>query len=320
MDIGAIWDLAILNPLINVMIWLSDNILFGSFGLTIILLTIFVRTVMYPLTMKQLHATKSLQDLTPKLNELKKKYAKDKEKLAKEQMRLYRESGVSATGCLIPTLIQLPVWIALYQSIIRVMAVTPEDFLNLSDRLYPWDGIYTALPVDSNFLFLDLTMPNMIIAVLVGMGMYLQQKMTATKSADPKQASTAQLTQTMMPLMFGFFAMIFPSGLALYWFTSTFITIIIQYFVTGWGGLQPWVNKITGRIGGGTSSTAKVIRTSSGKEVIEADVAPEDSEADITPQDLEETKDQSGKEGYKALSIRKIKRKQKRNSKRPKRR
>ena len=311
MDIGAIWDLIILNPLINSMIWLSDNVLFGSFGLTIILLTVVVRGLMYPLTMKQIHATKAMQELTPKLNEIKKKYAKDKEKLAKEQMKLFRESGVSTTGCLIPTLVQLPIWIALYQSIIRVMAVTPEDFLNLSDRLYAWDGLYTALPIDNNFLFLDMTQPSLIMAVLVGLGMYVQQKMTATKAVDAQQASTAKLTQTMMPLLFAFFATIFPSGLALYWFVSTVIQVVITYFMNGWGGMQPLIDKIRGIFGGGSSAVTRVTRINKDKEMIEADVTEEDAEADITPKELEEAEAKNKEKGYKTSSVRKVKRKHK---------
>ena len=104
----------------NILIVLS-NYLFNSFGLAIIALTIIVRGLMYPLTLRQLRATKAMQTLQPKLAVLQKKYAKDKQKLAKEQMKLYKESGVSPAGCLLPMLIQLPVWIALYQSIIRVL-------------------------------------------------------------------------------------------------------------------------------------------------------------------------------------------------------
>ena len=84
MDIGAIWVLIALNPMINSMVWLS-SILLGSFGLTIIALTLVVRGVMYPLTIKQLHATRAMQALQPKMAELQKKHAKDKQKLARSR-------------------------------------------------------------------------------------------------------------------------------------------------------------------------------------------------------------------------------------------
>ncbi|MFC1937810.1 YidC/Oxa1 family membrane protein insertase [Chloroflexota bacterium] len=153
--IGQIWDLIILQPILNTLVALSSY-LFSSFGLTIIVLTIIVNLLMYPLTTKQLKATKGMQALQPQLAELQKKYAKDKTKLAQEQMRIYKESGMSPAGCLVPMLVQLPVWIALYQSIIRVLAVTPEDFLGLSQYLYSWPILYSTLPLQNMFIGLNL--------------------------------------------------------------------------------------------------------------------------------------------------------------------
>lgn len=244
MDIGAIWDLIILNPMLNSMVWLS-SVLFGSFGLTILALTVVVRGLMYPLTIKQLHATRSMQALQPKLKEIQKKYAKDRQKLGQEQMRLYKESGVSPAGCLMPMLIQMPIWIALYQAIIRVMAVTPEDFINLSHRLYDWPVLYSVLPLSNQFLWMDLSSPNFMLALLVGGSMWVQQKMVTPVSADPKQQAQGRMMLVMMPFMFFFFSMTFPAGLALYWVASTVITVVIQYFVTGWGTLGPTVSNIT---------------------------------------------------------------------------
>ena len=156
MGIGAIWDLIILNPMVNVLIVLS-NYLFDNFGLTIIVLTVVISLAMYPLTDKQLKASKAMQDMQGKVAEIRKKYAKDRQRAAEEQMKLFKESGVSYVGCVLPMLIQMPVWIVLYQSILRVMAVTPEDFLNLSQRLYStWPSVFTQLPLGHSFLWLDL--------------------------------------------------------------------------------------------------------------------------------------------------------------------
>jgi len=237
-DIGGIWDLIILEPMINTLIVLS-HYLFDNFGLTIIVLTIVVRVCMYPLTVKQLHATKAMQSLQPRLAEIQKKYAKDRQKLGQEQMKLYKESGLNPMGCVVPMLIQMPIWIALYQSIIRVLAVSPEDFLGLSRYLYSWPAVYSLLPLSDNFLWLNLAVPDryLLLPILVGGSMWLQQKMMMTSSADPKQQQQAKLMLWMMPLMFAFLTMQFPSGLALYWVTSNVISIVMQYFVTGWGGL-----------------------------------------------------------------------------------
>jgi len=235
---GQAWNLIILEPIINVLIVLS-HYLFSNFGLAIIALTIVVNGAMYPLIRKQLSSSKAMQELQPKMAELQKKYAKDKEKLAKEQMKLYKESGVSPAGCLVPMLIQMPIWIALYQSIIRLLAVTPEDFLGLSQYLYSWSVVYSALPLGSNFLWLNLATsdPLLLLPLLVGGTMWVQQKMITPTTADPKQQTQSRLMLWMMPLMFAFITLSFPSGLALFWVTSSVIRIAIQYFVTGWGGL-----------------------------------------------------------------------------------
>ena len=223
--------------MLNTLIALS-HYLFGSFGLTIIVLTIIIRSAMYPLTVKQLRATRAMQQLQPKIAELQKKYAKDKQRLAQEQMKLYKESGMSPAGCAVPMLIQMPIWIALFQSIIRVLAVTPEDLLGLSRLLWSWPIVYSALPLSSIFLGFNLVNPSMPLAILVGVTMWLTQKMVTPATTDPQQRSQSQMMLWMMPLMFGFIAMSVPSGLALYWLASNVISIVIQYFVIGgWGGL-----------------------------------------------------------------------------------
>jgi YidC/Oxa1 family membrane protein insertase len=197
---------------------------------------------MFPLTRKQMNATKAMQDLQPKLAELQKKHAKDSQKLAAEQMKLYKESGVSPAGCLLPMLVQMPIWIALYQSIMRVLAVAPGNFLNLSEYLYSWPMVFKALPVDSQFLWLNLGTPDFLLALLVGASMWVTQKMSSSASTNPQQKSQAQMMIVMMPLMFVFLSLTFPSGLALYWIISNVITIVIQYMITkSWGSLN--VNK-----------------------------------------------------------------------------
>jgi YidC/Oxa1 family membrane protein insertase len=223
--------------MINTLIVLS-HYLFNNFGLAIILVTVAVNAAMLPLTLKQVHASKAMQALQPKLAELQKKYARDKQKLAQEQMRMYKESGVSPAGCLLPLLVQMPVWIALYQAIMRVLAVIPENLLGLSKYLYSWPVVYSTLPLNNEFLGLNLaTGNNMLLALLVGGTMWVQQKMVMTPTADPKQQSQASMMLWLMPVMFAFLTLSFPSGLAIYWVASNVIRIGIQYSVTGWGGL-----------------------------------------------------------------------------------
>jgi YidC/Oxa1 family membrane protein insertase len=237
-----IWELIIQQPLINVLIVMSHG-LGSSFGLAIVALTIIINLAMLKMTLNQIRSAKAMQDLQPKLAEIQKKYGRDRQKLAQEQMKLYKESGVKPAGCAVSLLIQMPVWIALYQSIMLALAVAPEGLLNLAKYLYPWPVVFETLPLNRAFLGMDLAQPNVIFAILVGVTMWVQQKMTTTMSPDPKQAQQAQMMLWMMPLMFTFFAISFPSGLALYWVVNSLVRIIIQYRVTGWGGLRRQVPK-----------------------------------------------------------------------------
>jgi len=309
LDIGAIWDVIALQPMINVVIGLSD-ILFGSFGLTIIALTFVIRGLMYPLTRKQLHATKAMQSLQPKLAELQKKHGKDKQKMAQEQMKLYKESGVSPTGCLMPMLIQMPIWIALYQSIIRVLAVNPESFLNLSRYLYDWPIVYSALPLNQHFLWMNLASPDFFLAILVGATMWVTQKMITPVSADPKQKAQGRTMLIMMPLMFTFLSLSFPSGLALYWVASNLITIGMQYFATGgWGGLLPArAKKLAERDKKLKKRITEVEQASPGGAALQADIVVTDTtqvEGVEDERDKDKRQDRGG--GYRT-SLRKIRR------------
>jgi YidC/Oxa1 family membrane protein insertase len=224
--------------MINVMVALSAH-MFGSFGLTIIVLTIIIRGIMSPLSVKQLRSSRAMQELQPKIAELQKKYAKDKQKLAEEQMKLYKQSGVSPAGCAIPMLIQFPIWIALYQSIVKALGTTPEDLLGLSRYLWSWDVLYTTLPLNNHFLWFNLVSPDIPTAILVGVTMWLSQKMITPNVTDPQQKAQSQMTLWMMPILFGFIAMSLPSGLGLYWIVSNIFSIVMQFFfLGGWGGLS----------------------------------------------------------------------------------
>jgi len=245
LDIGAIWELIILNPMINVMIVVT-RYLFNNLGLTIIALTLIIRAAMYPMTRRQLLSAKKMQELQPKLAELQKKHGKDRQKMAKEQMTLYKEAGVSPTGCIVPMLVQTPVWIALYQSITRVLAVGPESLLNLSRHLYPsWSTVFDQVPLSSQFLWFDMGVSDkfLLLPILVGVTMWVQQKMTTPNYADPQQQANSQMMLWMMPLLFTFMSLSFPSGLALYWLVSNIVSIVMQYFVTGWGSLATMFQK-----------------------------------------------------------------------------
>ncbi|MBI2858467.1 MAG: membrane protein insertase YidC [Chloroflexi bacterium] len=235
----SIWDTLLIRPMMNVLVLLT-NILANNFGLAVFVLTVVIRVVTLPLTMKQLHATKAMQTLTPKLKQLQQTYAGDKQKLQEETMKLYREAGMNPMGCIVPMLIQFPIWIALYSSIVKTLGASPEDLLGLSKYLYNWGAVHQAIPLNDRFLWLNLAAPDpyFILPVVVAISMFVQQKMTTTSDVtDPNQKQMNTMMLWMMPVMFGFLTLQFPAGLAVYWVAYNIIGIVIQYFVTGWGGL-----------------------------------------------------------------------------------
>lgn len=234
----SVWYLIVLNPILNFLLVLS-NVLSNNFGLAIIALTIVVRAAMFPLTMKQMRASKVMQQLGPKMQELKLKYGKDQVRLNQEMAKVYKESGMSPAGCAIPMLIQLPIWIALYQAINHAITSTPETLISLHGHLYSGAIVHQIVPLGEKFLWLNLGQPDSyyILPIIVGVTMWVQQKMLMHPVTDSQQQQQNKFLLWGMPIIWVFMTIQFPSGLALYWFVSNIITIVIQYFVTGWGEL-----------------------------------------------------------------------------------
>ena len=220
-------------------------IAFSNFGLAIILFTIVIRAVLIPMTIKQAKQMKAMQSIQPKLKALQERYKNDKQKASAETMKLYREQGVNPLGCLGPMFIQFPIWIGLYRAITQTLPSTPEQLVGLSDKFYIWLPLaHQSVPLNGGFLGLNLadTASNnplpLVLPILVGVSMYVMQKMTTMPSASAQQASTNKMLLWMMPIMFGFFTLNFPAGLALYWIVSNIIGVAIQGFVTGWDPLK----------------------------------------------------------------------------------
>ncbi|MBI2866938.1 MAG: membrane protein insertase YidC [Chloroflexi bacterium] len=234
-----IWHEGLLRPMLNLLVFLSA-VLGNNFGISIIVFTILMRLVLMPLTLRQLRSTKKMMALQPRLQEVQKKYGKDKQRQSQEMMKAYKEAGVSPLGCLGPMVIQFPIWIGLYQAILQALPTTPEPLVKLSQNLYPaMPFVQSAVPLNSGFLWLDLGFPDPtpVMAILTAASMWVVQKMSTMPTTDPRQQSTNQMMQWMLPLMFAFFTFTLPSGLALYWVASNIISIVMQYFITGWGGL-----------------------------------------------------------------------------------
>jgi YidC/Oxa1 family membrane protein insertase len=232
------WDALFVDPMINVLL-LFNNVLLGHFGAAIIVFTLFMRAVTLPLTIRQFQSTKALTAIQPRLQEIQKKY-KDPRRRQEETLKLYRQAGVNPLGCLLPMLVQFPVWIALYRALIIMVGGTPDGMLSLAHRIYPWPYLYQAVPLQQEFLWLHLGRPDatFVLPILVGITTYIQQKVSTAPAATREQQQMNQTLNWMMPLMFVWITMAVPSGLGLYWVVSNVASVFIGYFVYGARGVD----------------------------------------------------------------------------------
>jgi YidC/Oxa1 family membrane protein insertase len=231
---GVIWREGLVRPMLNALLFLYAY-LGRNFIIAITVFTLILRLITSPLQIQQIRATKKMSALQPRMQELTKRYGGDKTRLAQEQQRLYKEAGVNPFGGCLPTLVQFPIWIVLYQSINAVLADTPLELMNLGRDIYVgFKAVVDIVPLQSQFLWLDLGRPDpspFVLPVLVGGTMWLQQKMMTQPSSDASQAQMNQTMQIMMPLMFGYFTTQFAAGLAIYFVVSNIIGIIMQWVI-----------------------------------------------------------------------------------------
>jgi len=235
--VSQLWNL-LLQVMVNSLLFLY-NVLGHNFALSIAVFTVLVRLLTLPLTLPAQRSAKGQQEIQPELEKLRKKYAKDKEKQTQETMKLYKEKGINpAMGCL-PMLLQLPIMFAFYQSIVKALANTPLQMVSLGQ--FASASLSHLVPLGSRFLWLDLGYPDptYVLPILVVATTWIQQKMAASPSTDSQAASMTQSMQITMPLMFGFITMSLASGLAVYFVISNLVGIVIQYFISGAGGLLP---------------------------------------------------------------------------------
>ena len=248
MGITDIWTVFILQPMLNALLGLY-GVLWSQFWLAIVVFTVIIRALMTPLMLPQQKSAKKMQEVQPQLKELQKKYGKDRDKLAKAQMALYKEAGVNPMGGCLPMLVQFPIWIGLYQSIIQALGYQPLQLLGLSKNIYPFlSMLWVEVPLDRYFLGMDLALtPQQLggltyaLPVLVALTSWIQSKMmTMPGSGDGQAGGMGQSMTTMMPLMFGFFSLNFACGLSFYFIVSNIIGIVTQGFISGWEGLLFW--------------------------------------------------------------------------------
>lgn len=258
------WDI-ILNPFVTILTWLYA-LLNQDIVLAIVVLTVIIRFLTYPLLAKQQESSRKMQQIQPQLKKLQEKYKNDKEKLSQAQMKLYRENKVNPVGGCFPLVIQFPILIGLYQAIFFALAATPFQLIDLSERLLipgldaliPLQRMWSPIPGLTQLLpEMDLTLPPtanpsyaLVLPLLVLVTTWAQSKLTmaTTKAKSDKkdddddedsgsgvggqaQAMTKSMT-TIMPIMFGAFSLSFSVGLSIYFVTSNLIGIV-QYSPQG---------------------------------------------------------------------------------------
>lgn len=266
------FDQILVYPLLNVLVAIYQLLIFlhipFALGFSIIILTVLIRLVMYPMITSQLRASKKMQDLAPHISNLKDKHKGDSGRIQKETMLLYKEHGVNpASGCL-SAVVQMGIIVfGLYPAFTKIISLDPvkamaelNGSILYSPSLWlvkPWDAHFFGVPLAQNPSQLLASMPLVVIAIplITGILQFIQSKMMFAKPQEvivkgkpssikitaAKKDDFASMFQTqstyIFPVMIGFFSYTFPVGLSLYWNTFTIFGIIQQYHVTGLGGL-----------------------------------------------------------------------------------
>ncbi len=308
-EIGFLFSQIFMRPIFNGLMLLYH--LFGDFGLSIVVLTLIIKLLLFPLTLKQLKSMKANQQLQPQIQAIRKKYAKDQQAQVQALQALYKEYGVSPlTGCL-PMVVQLPVLYGLYYALYAVVKahsyqdlnvllyqplVTPfRHFPNLDLTWFQWlSFLNPILHVHWSWtLSLVQSDPSHVLPILAALATFVSLRISQPKTAPVVSSSdnkseqpdpTAQTMKTMqvvMPFFILFIGWNFTSGLVLYWIISSLFQAVQQYFVTGWGSLLTvpnlkLKNDETPSSSNGTNGTKK--NTDNSSEDVSSQMVNEDDE------------------------------------------
>jgi YidC/Oxa1 family membrane protein insertase len=260
MDILTLWNALLVHPIMNLTLFAYSIV--RDFGLAIILVTILIRLALYPLYVTQIRSQRAMQEVAPAMDELKKKYGKDRQRFSQEQMKLYSERGVNPVAGCLPLVLQMPLLIALYNSLLQLGCGLGPPPGNLCPGLthdmvesfrytfipnpIPPDG---ALDTTANWLpwisrGLQHPDPFFILPVIAGLVQLIASVMAMpakqVKSDDPSQRMTQSMAYT-FPLITVVIGAQFPAGLTVYWIATTVFQIVQQYFVSGWGQLPKYL-------------------------------------------------------------------------------
>ncbi len=200
------WFTFIAQPMFILLQFIHNYI--GNWGWTIVFTTILIKLVLFPLSHKGMVSMNRLKELAPKVKALQEKYKGDKQKSSMHMMELYKKEGVNPMGGCLPVILQIPVFFAIYRVLLNSIELKGAPWMLWIDDLGVMD-------------------PYFILPILMGITMFVQQKITPNTMADPMQQKLFQL----LPVVFTIFFLWFPAGLTLYWFINNLFTIVQQYYV-----------------------------------------------------------------------------------------
>ena len=220
------------QPIFNLIVFLYNSVSFNDLGVAIILLILIIKLLFFPLSKKSIASRKALADLQPKLDEIKKTYAGDKEAISRETLALYKDNKINPFSSCLPLLIQFPFLIAIFR-------IFRDGVSGHMDLIYPF--VHNPNTINNvSFGFLDLSLPNVYLAVLAGLAQFFQAKMMVSKQPEIKgngskdENMTAIMSKQMMyfaPIITIFIGIKLPGGLTFYWFMLTIFTILEQWLI-----------------------------------------------------------------------------------------
>jgi len=228
-----LYQIIFYQPILNLLVFFYNIVPGHDIGVAILLLTVLIRLVLYPLNSQSIRSQKALQSLQPKIDELKKKYKDNKQEQGRAMMELYKAEKVNPFSSCLPLLIQLPFLIAVFQ-------VFRDGLGNGSlDLVYSFiSRPETISPISLGLV--DLSVRSIPLALLAGLAQFWQAKMMSTKRPPKKipgskdEDMMAIMNKQMiyfMPAITVFFGLTFPGGLTLYWFLTTLLTALQQLYM-----------------------------------------------------------------------------------------
>jgi len=231
------------QPLFNALVFLYQFLPGKDFGVAVIVLTIIIRVILYPLMLKSIKSQKILSELQPKIQEIQQKYKNDKEKQTKEMMGLYQKEKINPFGGCLPLLVQLPILIALYRVFWK--GLEPEAMKHL------YSFVFNPGQINPSFLgLMNLAEPSLVLAFLAGIFQFFQTKMLMPKNKPvQKKDQMSQFSNMMQKQMLYFFPIFtvfilwkLPSAIGLYWLITALFSILQQYLVLR----RPSANRLSG--------------------------------------------------------------------------